>query len=491
MERSRAKKPLFYIAPTPPNMHPMQFQLAGVEYAVARPHCLFGDAPGLGKSAECIMVSNAIEAKKTLVVCPASLRLNWEREIWAWSTQENVTTYPILKAKDGVDIGADYVIVSYALLANKNIREAIMDTTWDNLVLDEAHAMKDPNGNTRTRAICGYYDGRDFNEGIENVCGRITMASGTILPNQPIECYNAVRLMNWDAIDRMSLEDFREYYYRKGRGYVTGPYIAKFKNKLGEYEEVQRHGRHMSNNVRNIPIRLKDLQFRLRKHVMVRRLTEHVLPQLPQIRWKPVPLLQDAGIRKALSHPGWVEAEKLYQMDEGAFSSGAPIDGSISTARRELGEAKAPAIADYIHELIRSGTNKIIVSAWHHSVLDYLKQSLSEHGLVYMDGRTSATNKQKAVDMFQEHEGTKIILGQMITLMMGWTLIAARDVVNAEPDWVSGNNEQLMFRVRRIGQKADKLIGHMPLVPDTLDEHILSTVIKKDKNIYQALDAPI
>jgi len=483
---------LFYRAPHPPNVTPMEFQLAGVEYAINREHCLFGDAPGLGKSAECVLVSNAIEAKRTLVVCPASLRLNWEREIWTWSTTPNVTTHPVLKSADGVNINSDYVIISYSLLANRAIREAILDVTWDNLILDEAHAMKDPGGNTRTKAICGFTDRHnDYHPGIESVVGRITMASGTILPNQPIECYNAIRLMNHGAIDFMSLEDFRQYYYREGGGMVRGPYETTMTNKDGIEIAIQKNGLHWSNTVRNVPRRMKDLQRRLRKHVMVRRLTEEVLPQLPAIRWQPVPLEMTAGIRKALKHPGWKEAEKLHQMDDGAFNTGIPIDGAISTARRELGEAKAPKVADYVEELLLSGTHKIIVSAWHHSVLDYLRERLSGYGLVYMDGGTSAPQKQNAVDKFQNHDGTEIILGQMITLMMGWTLTASSNVVNAEPDWVPGNNEQLMFRVRRIGQTASHLIGHMPIVPDTLDERILGTAISKDKNIYQALDAPL
>ena len=100
--RSRATEPLFYSPPHPENMTPFEYQKAGVEFALSRPHALFGDAPGLGKTAECILLGNAIEAKRTLVICPASLRLNWEREIWKWSTIENVSTYVILKGRDGV-----------------------------------------------------------------------------------------------------------------------------------------------------------------------------------------------------------------------------------------------------------------------------------------------------------------------------------------------------------------------------------------------------
>ncbi len=207
VQRSWATDPLFYRAPVPEDMQGLvrQYQLAGVEYHLSRDNALFGDAPGLGKTAECILLGNAIRTKKTLVICPASLRLKWEREIWQWSTQENVSTYPILKSRDGVSLEADYVITSYAMLLNKGILDALLDARWDHLILDEAHAIKDPKGNKRTRVICAP-------DMLPSVVGRITMASGTILPNQPIECYNAIRLLNWEAIDRASLNTFKEHY---------------------------------------------------------------------------------------------------------------------------------------------------------------------------------------------------------------------------------------------------------------------------------------
>lgn len=482
--RSRATEPLFYRVPAPEGMVPKEYQMAGVEYALAREHCLFGDAPGLGKTAECILTGNAIEAKRTLVVCPASLRLNWEREIWAWSTSERVTTYPVLKAKDGVSPDHEFVITSYALLANLDHLKALMDLRWDHLILDEAHALKDPKGNKRTLAICGgVSEGVEY-EGIASVSGRITMASGTILPNQPIECYNAVRLMDWDAIDRMSLESFRDYYYDAGEGFVRKK-VWDQKAQANVFKLVY------SDNVRNVPRRLAELQRRLRSNVMVRRLKEQVLHELPPKQWHPFPIVINADIKRALKHPGWQQAETLYEMDKHAFDSGIPIDGAVSTARRELGDAKSPFIASYIEELIAEGVQKVVVAAWHRSVLDYLREKLAKHGLVYMDGRTTAANKQKAVDLFQEDDHVKIILGQMIPLGMGWTLTEATDVVLAEPDWVPGVNDQMLDRIHRMGQTGSYVIGHVPVVPDTLDERILSTAIEKDQNIYQALDAPI
>lgn len=473
---SRAVEPSFYRPPYPEElpygMAPMEFQFAGVEYRMARDNGLIGDAPGLTKTAQSIMVSNAMRAKRTLCVVPASLRLNWEREIWAWSILPNVSTYPVLKASDGVSHQHNYVITSYDMLRNENILEAVTSTTWDHLILDEAHYLKDPNGNKRTQAI-------GAPDGVQSVVGSITALSGTILPNQPIECYNIIRLLDWEAINCASLEDFRDFYYEEGEGFITRRYWDG-KKWTAKTE--------WSNTVRNQPRNLDDLQWRLRKNIMVRRLKEQVLHELPEKNWHLFPLVPTAQIKKALNHPGFRKAQALYEMDPDAFDRGVPVDGAISTALRELGEAKAPAVADYIEELLLSGVDKLIVGAWHHSVLEYLRGRLQEYGLVYMDGSTSQRKKQAAVDQFQNDESIRAMLGQILPLGEGWTLTAAQDAVAAEFYWVPGKNDQFLDRIHRMGQKGSYITGHVPVVPGSLDERVIGNAIWKDQNIYSALD---
>ncbi len=479
IEASRATAPYFYRAPVPENMadgvEVKEYQLAAAEYCLSRDHALVGDAPGLGKTAEAIMVGNAVRAKSTLVVCPASLRLNWEREVWAWSTIENVDTYPVLKAKDGINPHAHYVIVSYDLLRSRAIQDAVLDKTWDHLILDEAHYLKDPKGNKRTKVICAP-------DMLPSVVGRITALSGTILPNQPIECYNLFRLLNWEGLGCMSLAKFRETYYEEGGGMVRSPvWDEKLQANISKL--------HWSNEVRNIPCNLGDLQHRLRSSIMVRRLKEDVLHELPPKQWHLFPLALTPSMRRALRHPGWKQAEKLYDLDPDAFNRGVPIDGAVSTARRELGEAKAEAVADYIEDLLGGGVEKLVVAAWHHSVLDYLRARLMEHKLVYMDGSTTPTQKQAAVDAFQKRRDVRIILGQTLSLGVGHTLTAAQDVVFCEPDWVPGVMEQMLDRIHRIGQEGAHVIGHVPVIPGTLDERILGTALSKSASIHEALDA--
>lgn len=103
-----------------------------------------------------------------------------------------------------------------------------------------------------------------------------------------------------------------------------------------------------------------------------------------------------------------------------------------------------------------------------------------------MDGATSPAKKQAAVDEFQRGS-PRIMLGQMLPLGEGWTLTAAQDAVNSEPHPSPGKNDQFLDRLHRRGQLGS-VLGHVPIVPGTLDEKLMGLAIGKDKNIHAALD---
>ena len=490
---SRATEPTFFQAPWPKGeLRPQPYQQAGVEYRVQRKHGLFGDAPGLGKTCECLLTGNVLEARKTLIVCPASLRLNWEREVRMWSTLEGLSTYPVLKAKDGVSLVHDFVIVSYDSLRNDGLYDAICDGFWDHLILDEAHYLKDPNGNVRSiRTLGGVRmdkgeDGKKHRmiyDGIVSRCGHVTAATGTPMPNQPIEIYNMARLMaHEDALDGMEVDDFREFYYSEGWGYVTGWHEVQTPDGV-----VNKMCRHKA-KVRNVPRNLDILQSKLRSTFMVRRLKEDVLTQLPPKEWHMLPVEKDAKVRKAMKSEGWLKAERLHDVDPKSFNEAALIDGAIATARREVGEALAPQALSYCKELLEEGVEKLVVSAWHRSVLEVLNGGLAKYGCGFIDGSVAVGERQDAVDRFQDDPNCRVILGQQLSMGVGWTLTAAHHVVFAEWDWVPGNNDQMLDRVHRYGQEASHVLGHVLYVPDSLHEKIMSRAFEKAKNIHLALD---
>lgn len=170
------------------------FQRASLEYALAREHALIGDEPGLGKTPIAICYANEIQAKRTLVICPANIRLQWQKVIYRWSTQPwPYHVHVITNSRHGVHPTAAWTIVSYDLARTPAIGGQLALQDFDVLILDEAHALKTIDSK-RTRAVFGGGENRAF----APIAGRArhTLAlTGTPLPNRPREAYTIARAL--------------------------------------------------------------------------------------------------------------------------------------------------------------------------------------------------------------------------------------------------------------------------------------------------------
>lgn len=455
-DRSFAKDGLVIPGIVPPGLELMPFQHLGVDYGRTRRHVLFGDEPGLGKTVQAIALANYDCAERVLVICPASLRLNWQREIRRWSTLKKLSTYPVLKSGDGVNPHANYVIISYDLARLPHVANVLKKIKWDHVVLDEAHYLKTPDAQ-RTQAIFGHNDlHRDHHAGIADGAGRTVALTGTPLPNRPRECYTLTRALCWDAIDWQSYDHF------------IGRYNPSFKWPSGRIEE--RTGR------------LPELQARLRCNFMVRRSKADVLKDLPAKRYELTYVEPDGAIRKVLAKEKMLDFS-IDDLEDPNFE----ILGAIATVRREMGEAKAPRVIEHVDMLLDGGVDKILLFAHHRNVMDLLAAGLGKHGLVRIDGSVSAVARSKIVDQFQQDPKTRVFLGQLKAAGEGLTLTAASHVVFAEASWSSGENEQGVDRAHRIGQLSS-VLAQFVVAPGSLDEKILSRAIEKSHHIHAALD---
>jgi SWI/SNF-related matrix-associated actin-dependent regulator 1 of chromatin subfamily A len=442
-----------------PDLEYHPFQAAGIEYAIDRPHAIIGDQPGLGKTIQAIGIANEAQMNKVLVVCPASVRLQWQREIGKWSVMRNRSdprrapyTKAILRGRDGVDPAAQWTIISYDLIRDPTIRENLAKMQFDMLVLDEVHYLKTVDAR-RTKAVFG--DG-----GLAERAEKIVGLSGTPLPNRPRECYTAVRNMCWEAIDFASEDSFRARFNPSMR--LEGGAV---------FERVGR---------------LPELQARLRCNLMIRRKKLDVLPQLPKVVYEVLPVQETSAIKKA------IQAENLLGIDPKALVSGSGnlgFDGAISTVRREMGEAMAPRIAEHVSVLMDSGLDKLLLFCWHHSVLNYLEDRLRSWGVTRVDGRTSPTGKARAVRSFQENPRTRIFLANMLAAGTGTDGLqkVCNHIVVGEASWVPGENEQAVDRLWRMEQK-NGVLAQFLVAPKSVGEYILLTAVNKVQNTDRALD---
>lgn len=442
------------------------FQKCDIEYALTRKCTLIGDQPGLGKTPVAICFANEIRAERVLVICPASIRLQWVKKIREWTILRwPYCIHPILAGRHGVHPNADWTVVSYDLARTEAIGKALAKGHYDLLILDEAHYLKTTDSR-RTRAVFGGGNERVFAE-FASRSERILALTGTPLPNRPREAYTLARGLCWDSIDWVSEDGFRERFNPSQTIEKIDPRTGQSKTYIDE-----RSGRH------------GELQNRLRANFMVRHLKREVMPQLKMPIYDIIQLEETTAVKQAL------KAESLLHIDpedlEGADFTAL---GAIATVRRMMGIALAPQIADYIDMLIDGGEEKLVVFAYHHEVMDILQKAWEKHGVLRVDGGTSATRKIKAVELFQKEPRHQIFLGQIQacgTGTDGLQTVSCHALI-AEPDWVPGTNEQAFDRLDRGGQNR-VVQGDIFVAPNSFSEKILASALRKGQGVHSALD---
>ena len=451
--------------PTPDGKHLWPFQIADMDYLVETfsrgSHALDCDEPGLGKTPVSIVLANEMRAKQVLVVCPASIRIQWAERIREWSTMEGrYLVYPILKSADGVHPRAEWTIVSYDLLRSDPVSRSLAARRYDLLILDEAHYLK-TSSTKRTRAVF-------LPDGLSSVCGHVVGLTGTPLPNRPRECFTLARNLCHAAIDYMAEDEFQERY---------NP-MRVIERRDPETKQIVGRASQEATG------RLPELQARLRANFMTRHLKRDVLDQLPELRVEIVHTGEDGDIRKAL------EAEKLLDIDpENLKGANAEVLGHISVVRKMMGMAKAPHVAAYVADILSGGDEKIVVFGWHIAVLDHLEQALHKFGVLRVDGSTPAMRRREYVKRFCADPKVRVFLGNLQAIGTGTDGLqhAASHAIFAENSWTPSDNQQGISRLERIGQN-NGILAEFIVAPGSLDERILGSSIRKMRNIHSALD---
>jgi SWI/SNF-related matrix-associated actin-dependent regulator of chromatin subfamily A-like protein 1 len=468
--------------PAPEGLTYLPYQRAGIAYASQRPCSLIGDEMGLGKTIQAIGVINADPGIKfVLVVCPASLKINWSRELMKWLTRK----YSIGIANGGALPATDIVIINYDILrkhrdALRKHRDALRARQWDVMIVDESHYLKNSKAG-RTQEVFGKWD-KDPEKRLEAIpAARKVFLTGTPIPNRPIEL--------WPLLKSMELPDFKNWqtYVRR--------YCAGQRTRFG-WE---------TSGSSNLP----ELQEKLRSSIMVRRLKRDVLTELPPKRRQIIELPVN-GSTKAVrdESAAWAARQDLIEdlrlAVELSKASDDPADyqeavaalgEGLKTAFTEMSKlrhgtalAKVPHVTQHVIDAIDS-SGKIVLFGHHKDVLYSIGGGLKEAGYkaVYLTGDMAGSDRQASVDAFQNDPTVQVIILTIGAGGVGITLTAASHVIFCELDWVPGNLSQAEDRCHRIGQENSVLVQHLVL-EGSLDATIAQRIVAKQEVIDSALD---
>lgn len=435
-------------------VEPYEYQKEGILFGLERRRLLIGDEPGLGKTLQSIGIVDTAAAYPCLVICPSSLKINWQREFEKFTDKKALvldnasrTSWPYF-----LGMGMFHVaIVNYESLKKFfvwdikggktfTLKDVVFNrdiNVFRSVIMDESHRLKDPTAQ-QTMFTRGIVEGKEW---------RILL-SGTPVVN------HAQDLVSQLAIMGRLLSDFG------GRG--------KFLAQYGDNEN------------------LSELSDKLYDTCMIRREKAKVLTELPDKQ------------RTDL----YVEISNRDEYDLAAADLAAYLREYTECTDREIrrkmrmealvkfmtlrslaSKGKVKQATDFIKNFLANGKPLIVFCSLKEIVKTLQKQFPDA---VRVTGDDNTAEKQAAVDAFQSGEA-QLIICSIKAAGVGLTLTASSNVAFVEFPWTYADCCQCEDRAHRIGQKNNVncyyLIGRSTIDP------VLYNIIHKKRSIANQIMA--
>lgn len=420
------------------NRPPLSHQKEAIEKLVSSKRFILADDMGLGKTTSTVIAALETEVKRTLIICPASLKINWEREIKNYTDR---STY-ICDGKNYED--ADFVIINYDIIKNfhdpkDEENSKILKSDFGLVIIDEAHYIQNKQAQ-RTKLI------NDFVKDID----RLWLLTGTPMTSRPINYYNLL-----DLVQSPVAANWMAYVIRYCEGY-------QFKVKHRKVWKVTG----ASN--------LDELRERTSKQVL-RRLKTEVL-DLPDKIITPVYLRLKSKEYEQLMG----EYYDWYDKNPDESSSLTVQFTKLTKVRQVIAREKINSTIELIDNILEQDKKVIVFTNFTESL--QLIHAHYNKNSVYLDGSCSPKQRQDAVDRFQNDEKVKVFVGNMKAAGVGITLTAAEAVIINDLSFVPGDMSQAEDRAYRYGQKNSVSI-YYPLFDNTIEGLIYDIVNVKKQNI--------
>jgi SWI/SNF-related matrix-associated actin-dependent regulator 1 of chromatin subfamily A len=420
---------------------PMEHQKVAIEKLLANNKYILADDMGLGKTTSAIIAAIESKAKKVLIICPASLKINWQREI------DNYTDKKVLIV-EGRKWGStfDFYIINYDIIKNYHTTENSEDSEsyqlivkegFDLVIIDEAHYVSNPTAQ-RTKLI----------NDIAKQIPKVWLLTGTPMTSRPINYYNLLKLVN----SPIAL-NWQSFVRRYCAGYQFNVGGKKIWNTSG------------ASNLDE----LRDMT----KNIVLRRMKTDIL-DLPEKIITPVFL-----DLKSTFYDEELEDFMRISKDNQKKESITVTLNRLMKIRQVIAYEKVPYTCELIDKFIEQG-KKVIVFTNFTMSLDMIHEKYKKNS-VTLDGRMSKDRRQESVDRFQNDDKIKIFISNIKAGGVGITLTAAETVIMNDLSFVPADHSQAEDRAYRYGQKNSVLV-YYPVFENTI-ERIVYNILQKKKGI--------
>ena len=417
---------------------PLSHQKEAIQKLVENKKFILADDMGLGKTTSTIIAALESGAKKVLIICPATLKINWKREI------ENYSDKSVFIA-EGKNFSTehDFVIINYDIIKNfhdtkKKAESQILDSNFDLVVVDEAHYIKNATAQ-RTKLI---------NDIVKKV-DRIWLLTGTPMTSRPIDYFNLLSL-----IDSPVAKNWMAYAIRYCQGYQFNVGGRKVWNVMG------------ASNLEELRDRTLGLT--------LRRLKEDVL-DLPDKIITPVYL----RLKSKLYEEVMGDYYNWYEGNPEESKSLTVQFTKLTKVRQIIADEKIAQTIELAENIIEQNKKVIIFC----NFTDSLNKIVEHFGkaAVKVDGSMSKHERQHSVDSFQDSDKIKVFVGNIKAAGVGLTLTAAEAVIMNDLSFLPSDHAQAEDRAYRYGQKNNVLV-YYPIFENTI-EGIIYDILNNKKQV--------
>jgi len=335
---------------------------------------------GLGKtvlSLEWINRNKQI-ARPCLVVCPASLKYNWEREglvHFNWTSR-------VLDGKKAYlnhVLNRKLVIINYDIL--KEWVECIIQAKFQTIIFDECQYLCNPNSQRSLAA-------KQISEGVPHILG----LSGTPLTNKPSELWSILNIIRPDLY----------------------PSFFKFKMRYCDPKKAA-WGWNFSGSSN-----LDELNKRLLNEVMIRKRKSDVLQDLPE-KVRNVVILEIKD-KKQYNYAlkdfiKWMQETNPDKV-EGAVKAEGLV--KIGYLKRLAAELKLSVAFEWLDSFLEQNDEKIIIFAIHKKIITEIHKKYRKISVV-VDGSLSSKEKHRNFEAFVKDKKLKILIGNIKSAGVGWS----------------------------------------------------------------------
>jgi SWI/SNF-related matrix-associated actin-dependent regulator 1 of chromatin subfamily A len=417
---------------------PLEHQKEAIQKLVENKKFILADDMGLGKTTSTIIAALESSSKKVLIICPATLKINWKREIENYSDK---SVY-IAEGKN-FSTESDFVIINYDIIKNfhdtkKKGESQILDANFDLVVVDEAHYIKNATAQ-RTKLI---------NDIVKKV-DRIWLLTGTPMTSRPIDYFNLLSL-----IDSPVAKNWMAYAIRYCQGYQFNVGGRKVWNVMG------------ASNLEELRDRTLGLT--------LRRLKEDVL-DLPDKIITPVYL----RLKSKLYEEVMGDYYNWYEGNPEESKSLTVQFTKLTKIRQIIADEKITQTIELAENIIEQNKKVIIFC----NFTDSLNKIVEHFGkaAVKVDGSMSKPQRQHSVDSFQESDKIKVFVGNIKAAGVGLTLTAAEAVIMNDLSFLPSDHAQAEDRAYRYGQKNNVLV-YYPIFENTI-EGIIYDILNNKKQV--------